>query len=79
MKTNRSQIISSAHACAVFIAVELLLLVSTERPARAYVDPGSGAMVWQGLLAVLVGSTFYCRRMVRWVKAWFVRAREGSE
>jgi hypothetical protein len=60
------------------LAVELLLLVSTERPAKAYVDPGSGALVWQGLLATIVGSAFYIRRVVGWVKTRLFHGKRGA-
>jgi hypothetical protein len=76
MKRNRSQIVSWAQGCATFLALELLLVVCAERPAKAYVDPGSGALVWQGLLATLVGSAFYCRRVIRWVRIRIFKARE---
>ncbi|HUI57774.1 MAG TPA: hypothetical protein VLY04_22505 [Bryobacteraceae bacterium] len=65
MSRNRFRITSRAEACAGLF----LLLVLTERPARAYVDPGSGALVWQGLLAAVVGSAFYFRRIFGRIKA----------
>ncbi len=48
----------------------LLLLVSfaTEREARAYTDPGSGALIWQMLVASFVGVMFYFRRLTSWLK-----------
>ena len=54
----------------------LLLLVITERPARAYVDPGSGALIWQGLLAAAVGSAFYFRRFLARLKARLFRPKD---
>ena len=33
--------------------------------AEAYVDPGTGALLWQLLLATFVGLTFYLRRFIR--------------
>ena len=32
-----------------------------------YADPGSGAMVWQLLLALFFGATFYFSRLKDWV------------
>ena len=48
----------------------LLLLVSfaTEQQARAYTDPGTGAMIWQMLAAGAVGVIFYFRRFLGWFK-----------
>ena len=48
----------------------LLLLVSfaTEQEARAYTDPGTGAMIWQMMAAAAVGVIFYFRRFLGWFK-----------
>jgi hypothetical protein len=47
----------------------VLVLVCAEAEARAYADPGSGALLWQGLLASIVGAMFFVRRFVSWVKS----------
>jgi hypothetical protein len=47
-------------------ATLVLLLVAGEQPARAYADPGSGALIWQGIAAGLVGLMFYFRRFAFW-------------
>ena len=48
----------------------LLLLVlaffGSERQAHAYTDPGSGALLWQGLVAGIAGSLYYVRRFAIW-------------
>ena len=54
-------------------AVSILLLVllvsfATEQEARAYTDPGTGAMIWQMLAAGAVGVIFYFRRFLGWFK-----------
>jgi hypothetical protein len=36
--------------------------------ARAYADPGSGALIWQMLVAAFVGVLFYFRRFTSWFK-----------
>ena len=51
-----------------------LAMFATEREARAYTDPGSGALIWQMLVAGLVGVGFYFRR----ITAWF-RNRKGPK
>jgi hypothetical protein len=45
-----------------------LAMFATEREARAYTDPGSGALIWQMLVAGLVGVSFYFRRITTWFK-----------
>jgi hypothetical protein len=49
----------------------LLLLMAVPRPASAYVDPGSGAMLWQMGAAALIGGLFYVRRIVMWLRGHF--------
>jgi hypothetical protein len=45
------------------------LLAAAETPAYGYTDPGSGALLWQMLMAGLVGVAFYFRRLTNWVKS----------
>ncbi|MGD0771798.1 MAG: hypothetical protein ABSC05_03140 [Candidatus Solibacter sp.] len=45
-----------------------LAMFATQREARAYTDPGTGALIWQMLLAGLVGVGFYFRRITSWFK-----------
>jgi len=48
----------------------LLLLVlaffGSAQQAQAYTDPGSGALIWQALVAGVAGSLYYVRRFVIW-------------
>ena len=46
----------------------LLLLVGTERPAQAYVDPGTGMMIWQAVGAAALGVAFYFRKLFSWFR-----------
>lgn len=46
-----------------------LLIMATPGRASAYVDPGSGAMIWQMLAAAAIGSLFYCRRVILRLRA----------
>jgi hypothetical protein len=41
------------------------LLLSFERPAMAYVDPGSGLFVFQSISSIGVGVLFFMRRRLR--------------
>jgi hypothetical protein len=51
------------------LAVILALLVMGERPAAAYTDPGSGALLWQLLVAGFVGAMFYLRKAIAWFRS----------
>ena len=50
------------------LVLSLLLLISTESEARAYTDPGSGALMWQALVAGFMGAAFYGRKVVTWFR-----------
>lgn len=45
------------------LAAMLLLMPST---AFAYIDPGTGSILWQMLLGLLVGAGFYFRQIAGW-------------
>jgi hypothetical protein len=47
------------------VAVVITLIILAERPAAAYTDPGSGALLWQVLVAGFVGAAFYLRKWTR--------------
>ena len=61
-----------------YFAITLMLLVAIsftfERQAYAYVDPGSGLLIFQGISAAFSGALFYFRRRLR---NFFVRAPKG--
>lgn len=42
----------------------LLILLAVPQIASAYVDPGSGAMLWQILAATFLGMLFYIRKIM---------------
>ena len=46
------------------LLIAMLLLFATERQAMAYTDPGTGALIWQTLVAGGLGLWFYLRRYV---------------
>jgi hypothetical protein len=56
-----------AFTLILFVALSFTL----ERQAHAYVDPGSGLLIFQGVSAVFSGALFYFRRRL---KNLFVRA-----
>jgi hypothetical protein len=51
------------------LLIAMLLLFATERQALAYTDPGTGALIWQALVAGFVGLLFYVRRFTTWFKS----------
>ncbi len=58
----------SRHTVAARAASRVLpiaiMLILTAREAAAYTDPGSGALVWQMLVAGFVGGLFYIRKFI---------------
>jgi len=49
-----------SHVVKIFLACVAILFIATTN-AYAYIDPGSGALIWQLLPAVLFGAIFYIR------------------
>ena len=64
-----------AHLASLFSL--LLVLLAVPQPASAYVDPGSGAMLWQVAAAAVIGSLFYVKRAVAWIKGRFGMRSDG--
>ena len=59
-----------------YFALTLMLLVTLsfafERQAYAYVDPGSGLLIFQGISAIVSGTLIYFRRRI---KSLFTKSR----
>jgi hypothetical protein len=54
---------------ALRVAILIVLLsFGTEHEARAYTDPGTGALIWQALVAGFVGLAYYFRRFASKLK-----------
>ena len=49
----------------------LIVLCATEQPAKAYADPGSGAVLWQLFFASIVSIGFNFRKL----RLWFTSRR----
>jgi hypothetical protein len=43
-----------------------------------YADPGSGILIWQMLLALFIGATFYFSKFRTWVTTKFKHARHAE-
>ncbi|MEQ1574267.1 MAG: hypothetical protein ABL993_08475 [Vicinamibacterales bacterium] len=59
------------------IAAVFGLFLLSERSALAYIDPGSGSLIYQALLAGLLGLGFAFRRTTETIKS-FMRGRFGG-
>ena len=47
-----------------FGALAAVMVLITESQAYGYTDPGSGALIWQLLLAASFGAVFYVRKLL---------------
>jgi hypothetical protein len=61
---------------AVTVVLVVTLSFTFERQAYAYVDPGSGLLIFQGISATVSGVLFYFRRRI---KNLFVRTQPKSD
>ncbi|MCU1252415.1 MAG: hypothetical protein JWQ49_5444 [Edaphobacter sp.] len=59
---------------AITLTLFIALSFTFERQAHAYVDPGSGLLIFQGISAVFSGALFYFRRRL---KNLFVKTPKG--
>jgi hypothetical protein len=68
---------------ALLAIAALLMLLIAERPAFAYIDPGTGSLIYQTALTVLLGLGFVLRRsrasIARFVKRLGGRTETASE
>lgn len=56
----------------------LLLFLSFHQALHAYTDPGTGAMIWQLLMAAGVGLLFYAKSFVNRIKSLFNKKETKS-
>jgi hypothetical protein len=59
-------------------AAALLVFLAAPSTAHAYLDPGSGSLLWQALIAALFGAMFYFRRFILQVKTWMGMGRSKT-
>jgi len=52
------------------LIVSAIVFFATARDAHAYIDPGTGALIWQMLVAAFVGGLFFVRNISRRVMSW---------
>ena len=58
---------------AFVVAAAVLLVLIAERPAYAYIDPGTGSLIYQTALTVLLGLGFMMRRSRESIGRFFRR------
>jgi hypothetical protein len=62
------------------VAITMMLVVALsctfEQQAHAYVDPGSGLLLFQGISATVSGVLFYFRRRIKYL---FVKTQPKSD
>jgi drug/metabolite transporter (DMT)-like permease len=68
-------LLSKLMSLAFLLILVLGISFSLEQQAHAYVDPGSGLVLFQSLGAIFTGALFYFRRKL---KLLFTRAREKN-
>lgn len=67
-----------AHRLKYLVVTALLLIAlgfTFESKAYAYIDPGSGLLIFQGISAVVSGVLLYFRRRL---KSLFMRTAKGT-
>ena len=69
---------SRTSSAATFGCALILLLLVSERPAHAYIDPGSGSLLYQAALTVLLGAGFVFRRAFASIGRLFRRGDGAS-
>jgi drug/metabolite transporter (DMT)-like permease len=68
-------LISKLRSLAFLVVLILGISFSLEQQAHAYVDPGSGLVLFQSLGAIFTGGLFYFRRRL---KLLFTREKEKT-
>jgi hypothetical protein len=61
-------VIKGVSRCVGTLFVLALFIMAVPQKASAYVDPGTGSMLWQMAAAALIGSLFYLRRVTGWLR-----------
>ncbi len=61
-----------------FLFVCSIVFLAAVRDAHAYIDPGSGALLWQALLAACFGALFYIRSIWRVLTSWIRNLKQKA-
>lgn len=60
-------------------AAAALVLIASSGPAFAYIDPGTGSMILQGIIGGVAGGLFIMRTYWAKVVAFFSGSRKAAE
>jgi uncharacterized membrane protein YdcZ (DUF606 family) len=52
------------HGCLLLV----FLLAAAERELKAYADPGTGSLIWQVLVAGVIGVMYYIRKAAAYLR-----------
>jgi hypothetical protein len=61
-------VVKGVSRCVGALSLLVLLTMAVPLKASGYVDPGTGSVLWQMAVAVLIASLFYFRRVAGWVR-----------
>jgi prepilin signal peptidase PulO-like enzyme (type II secretory pathway) len=64
---------------AMRIVYVLVILLTGAAPAQAYVDPGTGMLAIQGLIALVIGIVAFVRHPIQTVRDWIARWRHRKD
>jgi hypothetical protein len=69
---DRIQVVGFLICSLLSVVQFVFVLGALERPAHAYVDPGSGLLFFQAMSASLAGAAFFLRKHLR---KWLLREK----
>lgn len=64
-----------AESCFVKIVSIPLIVFLFPSDAFAYIDPGSGMLVWQGVIAAIGAGVIFAKNPVQTIKGWVRRLK----
>jgi hypothetical protein len=76
-RNARHRITPPVSVSGVLVALGLMLMMA-EQPAHAYIDPGSGSLIYQTAIGLLLGFGFMFRRVAAGVTRFF-RGRSHAD
>jgi hypothetical protein len=60
----------AGHGARDGLVAAATIVLAAEARLGAYIDPGSGALIWQAILAAFFGGAFYFRRFLTRLTFW---------
>lgn len=62
--------ISNLSNAKIILSVTIITIL-TVQPVHAYIDPGTGSLIWQAILAAFVGMMFYIKKVNLFIRSVF--------